>query len=262
MSKKITPIEGTPDSFLMLDVFDKPNDITEYLELLTIDPDTRQNSKSRPRVSFYAEKDSETKSLAYLRCPSIKQVKKFTKKLRTIAHTVDPSVNIIKIVKYENGTKLINAHADKTIDLDDKTPIYNVRLGTPRKFVLEHKTNGTVITTTIPHNAIFILGLKTNMEFTHAVPEEPNVTDCTYSIILRRSVTFKDSETDFLWGPRTPFPLYSDLKGYLSTGKKANDNKTELIKLWGIENSCEVGPDHYTNYSTTTCTTALMSSRI
>ena len=140
MNKTITPIEGTPDSFLMENIFDNPNEVMEYLQLLTIETDIRKpNFKSRPCVSFYAEKDSKTNSLSYLRCPSIQQVKKFTKKLRTIAQIVDTSVNIIKIVKYENGFKSINAHADKTIDLDDKVPIYNIRLGAPRKFVLENK---------------------------------------------------------------------------------------------------------------------------
>lgn len=258
MNKVIAPIEGTPDSFLMLNVFENPNEIMEYLDLLTINEDERKSTtNSRPRVSFYAKKYSESNSLAYLRCPSIQYVKKFTEKLNTIANTVDPEVNIIKIVKYENGSKSINPHADKTIDLDNKVPIYNIRLGASRKLVLEHKTNKTVITTIIPHNAMFILGLKTNAEFTHAVPEEPDVTNCTYSIILRRSVTFKDNDSDFLWGPRTRFPAYEDLNEYLNTGGKASGDKAELIKLWGIENSCEVSPDHYTQYSKTVASRSL-----
>ena len=252
MDKTIVPIAGTPDSFLMLDVLPDPNGIMEHLKLLlvsTVDTNKQSFSKARPRVSFYAEKDSNSNSLAYLRCPSIATVEEFTPELRAVANTIDPSVNIIKIVRYENGTKSINAHADKTIDLDDEVPIYTVRLGAQRKIVLQHKTNKTVITTTVPHNAMFILGLKTNAEYTHAVPAEVDITDCTYSIILRKSVTFKDVQTDFLWGPRTKFPTYADLKGYLTTDGKVNDSKAELVKLWGIENSCVVGSDHYKDYS-------------
>jgi len=257
-SKKIVPIEGTPDSFLMTGAFQIPKFLMEHLDHL-FDLDLLDSTHtSKPHVSFYSEIDHETNSLAYLRCPSIKTVEEFTLPLRDIAHEIDPEVNIIKVVRYENGSKSMKAHADKTIDLDENIPIYNIRLGAPRKFVLQHKTNGTVITTVVPHGGVFILGLKTNAEFTHAVPEEPDVKADTYSIILRRSVTFKDIESEFLWGPRTRFPTYQNLKDYLASGTNVSDNnKSELIKLWGIENTCVVGSDHYTNYSTTTASRSL-----
>src|SRR5437660_1141992 len=61
---------------------------------------------------------------------------------------------------------------------------------------------------------------------------------------------FKDIGCDVLWGIRTPCSTYADLKEYMATDTKVNaNNKSELIKLWGIENECIVGADHYTNYS-------------
>lgn len=256
MNKNIMQIAGTLDSFLVLDIFKDPTEIVKYVE--TQCNDVTAKLKSKPHVSFYSQKDPNTNSLAYLRCPSIKTVEEYTPELQLLADTIDESVNIIKLIKYENGSKFITPHADKTIDLDNNVPIYNIRLGAPRKFVLKHKTNNTIITTVIPHNAMFILGLKTNAEFTHAVPEEASVTDCTYSIILRKSVTFKDTESDFLWGTRTRFQTYNDLKEYLATNAKVNNTKSELIKLWSIENECIVKNDHYTNYSLSVASKSLV----
>lgn len=260
MSQLITPINGTPDSFLILNVIQDPKSVMEHIDtLLTPDANTPKSeyANSKPRVSFYSEYYPDTNSLAYLRCPSIQTVEEYTPLLRTISNTVDPATNIIKVLKYDNGSKALKAHADKTIDLDDKVPIYTIRLGSPRKFVLTHKTNGTIIETSVPHNAMFVLGLKTNAEFTHGVPADPNTTNPTYSIILRKSVTFKDVDSNFLWGPRTRFPSYTSLKDYVKFGAKIDDNKNELITLWGLENKYVVGPTHYTNYCSTVASVSL-----
>lgn len=243
------PISGTPDSFLVLNVFSDPTRIVSYLEIILPNIyDKLESDKHRPDVMFFSDRSADDKaSLAYLRCPSINGVEPFTPEIRAIAETIDPNVNIVKILRYEDGSNSINPHSDKTIDLDATVPIYNIRFGAPRKFVLEHKVTGEKITTVIPHNAMFVLGLKTNLEWTHSIPPESDINDRTYSIVLRKSVTFKDNTTGSLWGVRTPFPKHSDLMECIeNNGLKAN--RARLAKLWEDENLNIVDSDHYKQY--------------
>jgi hypothetical protein len=250
-SKTMVPIEGTPDSFLVLNVLENPDETLEYLRTQLTEEHDKLIRGSKPSSMFYSKKSDDTVSLAYLRCPSIKDVKEFTEEIKKLATSIDPNVNIVKIVRYKDGQTCMKAHADKTIDLDDNVPIYNIRLGSPRQFVLTHKVTGTQIITVVPNGAMFVLGLKTNSEYVHRVPSD-DTSDCTYSIVLRKSVTFKDSATNYLWGPRTLFPLYKDLQEYVSklgTNTESTNDKSELVKLWHLENKCTVGPEHYSQYN-------------
>ena len=248
----MTKVIGTPDSFLVLNVFKDPDNVLAYLK--TVLPPESSSNKQKPDRVFFSDQNTnnDSLSLAYLRCPSINDVLPFTPEIKEIVNTIDPNTNIVKILRYVDGKNSLKAHCDKTIDLDDIVPIYNVRLGSPRKFILKHKVTGDEIATVIPHNAMFVLGLKTNSEYTHSIPEEDNITSYTYSIILRKSVTFKDVKTGLLWGTRTYFPTHSELVEYVeknaNTKENTAENKNELIKLWGMENKHIVDHDHYNNY--------------
>jgi alkylated DNA repair dioxygenase AlkB len=92
---------------------------------------------------------------------------------------VNQPLNHALIQLYRNGKDNISEHADKSLDILRGTSIINVSFGASRVMILKTKAdyNGNKIAQkiTIPHNSIFVLGWKTNLEFTHSIKQDKRV---------------------------------------------------------------------------------------
>jgi hypothetical protein len=65
----------------------------------------------------------------------------------------------------------------------------------------------------MPNNSMFVLGWKTNLEYSHGVIENPEIKEPSISIVFRSSLTY--TYEGFVFGPRTPFKTFKDLNYFL-----------------------------------------------
>lgn len=136
---------------------------------------------------------------------------------------------------YRSGADYISEHSDKTLDVKRGTPILNVSLGATRVLTLRAKRHPDMPKGSrdrpgparpaqriyLPHNSMFVLGSKTNREFTHMVsrdgrPAMEKSADETcnagsrISLTLRQVATFKHAGVLHGQGgtvpPRPPAP--------------------------------------------------------
>lgn len=195
--------------------------------------------------SFQGNVDAE--STPWLRCPSIEgqTILPWTRMVLGIRdkihETFGHDMNICKIQRYEDGKACIAPHADKILDLDEKVPIYNVRFGETRTFLLTNKTDRKIkIPVSMPHNSLFILGWKTNNRWLHSVPKQSinGPSRASWSVLFRKSVTRKHITSGHLFGPRTKYHCLDDLQKDILTGLLPfSDDGRELIRLYREENS-------------------------
>lgn len=74
---------------------------------------------------------------------------------------------------YRGGRDYISEHADKTLDASRGSPVANLSLGATRVMTLRDKRKlRTPQKIVLPHNSLFVLGWRTNREFTHAVARD------------------------------------------------------------------------------------------
>ena len=118
----------------------------------------------------------------WLRCPSIEHqhIYDYTPMVNKIKHMLpsyglDNVNNIAKIQYYDNGDVIIHSHSDKILDLMEYQPIYIFRCGAERTVKLTHKITKKVLTFSMPNNSMFVLGWKTNLEYSHGVIENPEI---------------------------------------------------------------------------------------
>ena len=244
-------IEGLPDSYL----------ITKFIDLDVISALEREinfagipSVAGRPKAVFQADTyylDNNGDSYYYLRCPSIipdqlvgmvPTVDRIRNRLKELTGV---RCNIAKILKYQ-GTNQLKNHADKIIDLKEESNIYTIRFGATRSLLLKNKTTNQEIKVDIPHNSLFILGWKTNQEWTHGIPKSDNP-GATYSIVLRESVTYLHKKTLKVWGPRTKYPSVTDLLENL-TDPTVVPKPPEIYQRWREENLIPVELDHYSYF--------------
>ena len=225
-----------PDSYIIHN-FLKPEDCINIIEKIKSEVhwgDFTINNKVLSRKGCFQGDDNHP----WLRCPSIEnqivlpwtfQVKKISD---IIASIFGHEMNIAKIQEYIDENTSISAHSDKIIDLDDYVPIYNIRFGATRRFRLKNKFTKEITDVLMPHNSLFVLGPITNRGWTHEIPKENFKVGPSYSIIYRKSVTFKDIETGSLYGERTIYKTRESI-----TLPYIESNATpELIKAFRLEN--------------------------
>ncbi|KAJ8612521.1 hypothetical protein CTAYLR_003724 [Chrysophaeum taylorii] len=80
---------------------------------------------------------------------------------------------------YRGGADYISEHADKTLDVRRGSPVANLSLGATRVMTLRAKRSDgprgearVAQKIVLPHNSLFVLGSRTNREFTHAVARD------------------------------------------------------------------------------------------
>ena len=127
-------------------------------------------------------------------------------RLRSRFRLSDNDVNSMLVNFYYNGDDTyIPAHRDTTACLADGSHIIALSLGAARDFLLcDNADAGKFIKEEmkihrewrVAHGDLFALGQQTNLDFCHAVPQEPGLTDMRISVIFRSvNRSFIDMET-------------------------------------------------------------------
>jgi alkylated DNA repair dioxygenase AlkB len=107
------------------------------------------------------------------------------------------------VLMYRNGDDCIGYHKDKTLDLDEDSPIISISLGVPRLYTLRDKIHNPTVQQEyiLPHGALFSLGRQSNENFYHSIRAAESLecfgvmqTTSRISITFRRVLTFRDPE--------------------------------------------------------------------
>lgn len=210
------------------------------------------NNKNLCRTGCFEGDQYDDETTPWLRCPSIEyqKIHQWSKPLGLIKNEIETktgyNTNIAKLQKYENENCFIGNHSDKIIDLDINTPIFIIRFGEQRTYKLVNKKTKESILVNAPHNSLLIIDYKANLEWTHGIIKEEKKLEPSYSIVYRKSVTYKYKS--YIFGERTPFKTKKDLIDYLtSTNSCYNlmsklDFKNEIVKAYNIENNniCDI----------------------
>jgi alkylated DNA repair dioxygenase AlkB len=167
-----------------------------------------------------------------------------------------PPLNHALIQLYRNGHDFIGQHSDKTLDIHPGSSIMVYSIGAERTMRLTHKTQqGRIQLIPLPHDSVFIMGLKTNREWYHEIrpdkrrKEEKSLQELAYgeeriSLTFRSIATYKDEMTGQLSGQGAQ-RLYVD----------PETEKQNILKAFSEENR---DPDfdwrrHYGNGCNLTC---------
>jgi nicotinamidase-related amidase/alkylated DNA repair dioxygenase AlkB len=147
--------------------------------------------------------------------PKVQLVRKKAEKL------VGHALNHVLIQLYRSGNDYISEHSDKTLDIAKGSSIVNVSFGAQRTMRLRTKKSGRADESeeaqretqrvAMPHNSMFVLGLKSNKKWLHGVmadkrlPAERSKEEMAYSgirisLTFRHIKTFLDARNTVIWG--------------------------------------------------------------
>ena len=226
---------GSGDSYLIKNVlpediarnvYQKVLDEVEFKDLLV------NNNPIGREGAFYAQIGIKGE-IPILRCPSIEgaEVKQFTPILQSIrdylSMITNVNINHVKVQTYADNTKGVAPHTDKTLDLAPDSSIVNFRIGATREFILTNKVDGTKQVFDMPHNSIFVLGPKTNVEWLHSVEPREETIGPSISMVFRNSGTFQRQD-GHIFGIGARFKTEHELDEYLET--KNNEPNITLRK--------------------------------
>lgn len=179
----------------------------------------------------------------WLRCPSIEfqVIHPFSNVIKNlnkqILNKIGLETNIVKIQKYESES-YIYPHSDKILDLEVDQPIVVARFGSTRTCVLINKVTKETIEIKVPNNSLLVISYQANLLWKHGIIKELTNED-SYSIVFRRSVTFKYQ--DYVYGIHTPYKTLEELKLKLNKQIWSKEqSKLELVKCYSKENSSVV----------------------
>lgn len=182
--------------------------------------------------------------------------------LRDICETlVGHELNHVLIQKYRSGEDNISEHSDKTLDIVRGSKIVNLSFGAQRTMTLRRKKpahtsdssgsveHGSVRETQriqLPHASAFILGLKTNANWLHAIradkrlDQEKSAAELAYngeriSLTFRHIGTFLSKDGTKIWGQGATAKIKSEAKPVLR-GEEVHKAGEEMIVGFGKEN--------------------------
>ena len=135
------------------------------------------------QISVQGDVDSETGTVPIYRHPSDSYMPmvpwtETTKKIKNKAEKQTNSVlNHGVIQLYRDGKDYISDHTDKTLDIKIGTSIACVNLGETRLLVFKKKDKTKIQEITLVSGSIYIIGWKTNIEWTHGIRRmaDPNI---------------------------------------------------------------------------------------
>jgi len=164
-------------------------------------------------------------------------------------------LNHVLIQLYRGGTDFISEHSDKTLDVVPGSKIVNVSFGAQRTMRLRSKRTRVVesmddINTRIterihlPHNSIFVMGLKTNEQFLHGIQpdkrshQDLNDVETAYggfriSLTFRYIGTYLSYDSKLIWGIGATSKDLSTAHPTINCAKETSD---EMLHAFGIEN--------------------------
>lgn len=239
---------GSGDSYLIENVlpkniadnvYQKVFDEVEFKDLMV------NNNPIGREGAFYAQIGPKGE-IPILRCPSIEgaEVKQFTPILQSIrdclAIKTGVNINHVKVQTYADNTKGVQPHTDKTIDLVPNSAIVNFRIGATREFILTNKVDGTKQVFNMPHNSVFVLGPKTNIEWLHSVEPREETIGPSISMVFRNAGTFLRRD-GHLFGIGARFKTERELNDYLTNNNEEvalskNRVRKEIVSGYVQEN--------------------------
>lgn len=114
---------------------------------------------------------------------------------KKINETLNIEFNHIVILLYRDGNDSIGFHKDKTLDLDENSPIVSLSLGCTRKYCLRDNIFNPKVNQEIDleNDTLLVLGPRTNENFYHSIKPIEGEHDKTprISITLRKAMTFR-----------------------------------------------------------------------
>jgi nicotinamidase-related amidase/alkylated DNA repair dioxygenase AlkB len=181
--------------------------------------------------------------------PKVDVVRKQAEKM------VGHPLNHVLIQLYRSGNDFISEHSDKTLDIAKGSSIVNVSFGAQRTMRLRTKKSAKVgdadersqretQRVALPHNSIFVLGLKSNEKWLHGImadkrqPGERSEAESAYSgirisLTFRHINTFLDARNTIIWGQG------ATSKDQRNAGDVVNDDEEEterIVRAFGREN--------------------------
>lgn len=149
--------------------------------------------------------------------PKVQWIRRQAEKL------VGHSLNHVLIQLYRNGNDYISEHSDKTLDITKGSPIVNVSFGAQRTMRLRTKRDSKskaagdedaqreTQRVAMPHNSMFVLGLKSNERWLHGIMADKRVeaersdletaySGARISLTFRHIATFLDAKETVIWG--------------------------------------------------------------
>ena len=181
--------------------------------------------------------------------PRVNAVRKQAEKL------VGHPLNHVLIQLYRGGSDYISEHSDKTLDIVKESSVVNVSFGAQRTMRLRTKKNAKVERedesgqretqrVAMPHNSMFVLGLKTNEKWLHGIMADKRVdaersepekafSGSRISLTFRHIGTFLDARESTIWGQGATAANQREAADVI------NDDEEEaerMIRAFGQEN--------------------------
>ncbi|KAG9203731.1 hypothetical protein G6514_002344 [Epicoccum nigrum] len=140
---------------------------------------------------------------------------------RAAEKVVGHSLNHVLIQLYRSGNDYISEHSDKTLDIAKGSSIVNVSFGAQRTMRLRSKkeskpssdedTQRETQRVAMPHNSLFVLGLKSNEKWLHGIMADKRLksersdfetaySGARISLTFRNIATFLDARETIIWG--------------------------------------------------------------
>lgn len=148
--------------------------------------------------------------------PKVQFIRKQAEKL------VGHPLNHVLIQLYRSGNDYISEHSDKTLDIVKGSSIVNVSFGAQRTMRLrtkksdkagepEEATQRETQRVAMPHNSMFVLGLKSNEKWLHGIMADKRLqaerseaenaySGIRISLTFRHIGTFLDAKNSIIWG--------------------------------------------------------------
>lgn len=149
--------------------------------------------------------------------PKVQWIKRAAEKL------VGHPLNHVLIQLYRGGNDYISEHSDKTLDIAKGSSIVNVSFGAQRTMRLRTKKDSKSKTgdeedmqretqrVAMPHNSMFVLGLKSNEKWVHGIMADKRLvaerseaetaySGARISLTFRHIATFLDAKETAIWG--------------------------------------------------------------
>ncbi|OAL53715.1 hypothetical protein IQ07DRAFT_317626 [Pyrenochaeta sp. DS3sAY3a] len=183
--------------------------------------------------------------------PKVQVIRKQAEKL------VGHPLNHVLIQLYRSGNDYISEHSDKTLDIAKGSSIVNVSFGAQRTMRLRTKKQQTKAEdateenkeretqrVAMPHNSMFVLGLKSNEKWLHGIMadkrlhSERSEAETAYngmriSLTFRHISTFLDAKETIIWGQGATAKDQRDAADVINGDDEENER---LIRAFSREN--------------------------
>ncbi|KAF1844992.1 uncharacterized protein K460DRAFT_286404 [Cucurbitaria berberidis CBS 394.84] len=183
--------------------------------------------------------------------PKVQVIRKQAEKL------VGHPLNHVLIQLYRSGNDYISEHSDKTLDIAKDSSIVNVSFGAQRTIRLRTKKSSTksedetensnqreTQRVAMPHNSMFVLGLKSNEKWLHGIMADKRLqcerieAETAYggiriSLTFRHIGTFLDAKESTIWGQGATANEQRDAADVINSDEAENER---LIRAFSREN--------------------------